>query len=109
MDTRNLTDILFALAYDRINLGGAKLRAINIILYGFVGKYVQARGMVSLPITFREDPLIMTHMVDFLVVDQSLAYSTIIGQLTLNTIQAMVLIYHLVMKFLIRSTAVGVT
>ena len=38
-------------------------------------------------------------MVDFLLVDQPLAYNAIIGPLTLNALRAIVSTYHLVMKF----------
>ena len=40
-------------------------------------------------------------MIDFLLVDQPLAYNAIIGRPTLNALRAIVSMYHLVMKFLV--------
>ncbi|RWW50124.1 hypothetical protein BHE74_00043640 [Ensete ventricosum] len=55
--------------------------------------------MVSLHVTFGEEPLSKTPVARFMVVDVPSTYNAIIDQLTLNHLRVMVATYHMVMKF----------
>ena len=108
IDTRSSADILFASVFRQMNMGGATTRKIKPPLYGFGGEIVYAEGAIQLSVTFSQCPAKITQMVDFflvdfLLVDQPSAYNAIIGQPTLNSIQAIVSTYHLAMKFPIRN------
>lgn len=76
-----------------------KLQLIKIPLYDFAGECVRAEGMITLPVTIGTTPHQLNRMVDFLIVDEQLSYNAIIGKPTLNAIKAVVLTYHLKMKF----------
>lgn len=95
---KKLYNILFTSTYQRINIGGANLEPIKTPLYVFMGECVHTEGVIKLPVTFREESTTLTHIVNFLVVNQHSAYNTIISQTTVNTIKAIVSTYHLMMK-----------
>ena len=51
INTGSLADILFALAFRQMNVGGAKTRPIKTRLYGFGRERVYAEGAIQLPVT----------------------------------------------------------
>ncbi|KAK4395714.1 hypothetical protein Sango_1725700 [Sesamum angolense] len=96
---RNLRDILSGEAYNQMQLGDIPLEKLNTSLYGFVGKVVHLRVMISLPLTLGTEPTRKTCMLKFLVVDVSSAYNVILGRPTLNVFQAVISTYHMKIKF----------
>ncbi|PON80772.1 hypothetical protein PanWU01x14_003280 [Parasponia andersonii] len=97
VDIGSLVDIL--LAYQNMNIGGAVLRPSKTSLYGFAEECVHHEGVIGLPITFGEGSAAITQIVDFQVVDQRLAYNTIISRPILNKLSTVVSTYHLILKF----------
>ena len=79
IDTRSFTDILFTSAFHQMNVGGGMTRPTKMPLYGFGGEKVYAEGAIQLPVTFGQRPPQITQMVNFLLVNQPLAYKAIIS------------------------------
>ena len=82
-----------------MRLGRDQLRPINSPLVGFGGMKVQPVGTISLSVIMRAYPRQITKDVNFLVVDCSSSYNTIIGRPTLNSWKAVTSTYHLSVKF----------
>lgn len=72
--------------------------------YGFAGECIQAEGVITLLVTIGMTPHQICKMVDFLVIDKHSSYNAIIGRPTPNAIKAVILTYHLMMKFLTESS-----
>ena len=66
---------------------------------GFGGMKVQPMGTISLSVVVGACPRQITKDVNFLVVDCSSSYNTIIGRPTLNSWKAVTSTYHLLVKF----------
>ncbi|KAL0420802.1 UNVERIFIED_CONTAM: hypothetical protein Slati_3103100 [Sesamum latifolium] len=99
IDSGSSANILFGEAYDQMQLGDVSLEKVNTSLYGFAGKIVHPRGMVSLPLTMGRGTARKTYLLKFLVVDVPSAYNVILGRRTLNTFQAVISTYHMKIKF----------
>ncbi|KAL0361409.1 UNVERIFIED_CONTAM: hypothetical protein Sradi_3825400 [Sesamum radiatum] len=99
IDSGSFADILFGEAYDQKQLGDVFLEKVNTLLYGFVGEVVHPRGMISLPVTMGAGTTRKTYMLKFLVVDMPSAYNVILGRPTFTTLQGMISIYHMKIKF----------
>ena len=56
-------------------------------------------GVVTLPMTVGEYPRQSCVMTDFLVIDQSSAFNTVLDKLSLRALKVITSIYHLLMKF----------
>ena len=60
---------------------------------------MQPMGTITLPIVVGAYPQQITKEVNFLIIDCSSSYNTIIGRLTLNSWKAVTSTYHLSVKF----------
>ena len=100
IDNGSSTDIIFKSALDKMKLTELRPTPILTPLFGFSGERVMTEGTIDLPVTFGTPGGIeVTHIMSFLVVDQSSAYNIIIGRPTLNRLKAITSTYHLMMKF----------
>ncbi|KAL0406631.1 UNVERIFIED_CONTAM: hypothetical protein Slati_3977000 [Sesamum latifolium] len=99
IDSGSSADILFGEAYDQMQLDDVPLEAVDTSLYGFAGKVVHPRGMISLPLTLGTFPLRKTCLLKFLVVDIPSAYNVILGRPTLNAFRAIISTYQMKIKF----------
>ncbi|GMN63866.1 hypothetical protein TIFTF001_032958 [Ficus carica] len=99
IDNESSANILLMDAFTRLEIGGAVLTPIQNQLYGFVGEYVRATGLICLPITIDDGPEKATQMVEFLIADKPSVYNAILGRLTLNALKVVISTYHLAMKF----------
>lgn len=99
IDNDNSSDILFLHAFDQLKVGRKRLRSVQSPFVGFTGATIYPKGQIALPITMGEEGNLITHMVDFLVVDSSSAYNAILGRVFLNKARAMVSTYRLKEKF----------
>ena len=99
VDNGSLADILYYLAFQQMRLRQDQLRPVNSLLVGFGGMKVQPVGTVTLPVTMGAYPQQVARNVNFLVVDCSSSYNTIIGRPTLNSWKAVMSTYHLSVKF----------
>ena len=88
MNNRSSTDILYAGAFDKMNIGREKLRQIRTPLIGFGGECLIPLSSIDLPVTIGEPPHQTTKMVGFLIVEHSSVYNVILGRPALNLFQA---------------------
>lgn len=98
-------DVLFWSTYGQMGLPPSILKSVDTPLYDFSGHSVHPSGAVELLVTtssHRAQAIVLTN---FLVVDASGIYNTIIGRLTLNALRVIASTYHLALKF---PTLVGV-
>ena len=102
VDNGSSTDILYYPAFQQMRLGQSQLRLVNSPLVGFEGMKVQPVGTITLPVVVRAYPQQITKEVNFLVVDCSSSYNTIIERPTLNSWKAVTSTYHLSIKFPIK-------
>ncbi|XP_074372795.1 uncharacterized protein LOC141713328 [Apium graveolens] len=49
-------------------------------LYGFIHDSINMKGLIRFPVTLGEESCIITHVSEFMVVDQPCAYNAIIGR-----------------------------
>ena len=99
VDNGSSTDILYYPAFQQLRLGRDQLRPVNSPLVGFDGMKVQSVGTISLSVVVRAYPRQITKDVNFLVVNCSSSYNTIIGRPTLNSWKAVTSTYYLSVKF----------
>ena len=99
VDNGSSADILYYPAFQQMNLRREQLRPAYSPLVGFGGMKVQPAGTISLPVVVGAYPQQVTRNVNFLVVDCSSFYNTIIGRPTLNSWKAVKSTYHLSVKF----------
>ena len=82
-----------------MKLGRDQLRPLNSPLLGFGGMKVQPMGTVTLLVVVGVYPQQVAKDVNFLVVDCSSSYNTIIGIPILNSLKVVTSTYHLSIKF----------
>ena len=99
IDNGSSADILYLLAYQQMKLDKDKLQPMDASLVGFTGDKVCSVGIITLPIMVDTYLKTISKTVDFLVVNCLLAYNAIIGRPTLNRLQAVTSMYHLLVKF----------
>ena len=98
VDNGSSVDILYYPAFQQMRLGRDLLRPACSPLIGFGGMKVQPMGIVTLPIVVGSYPQQITKSINFLVMDCSSSYNTIIGRPTLNSWKAVTSTYHLSIK-----------
>ncbi|RWW16202.1 hypothetical protein GW17_00019919 [Ensete ventricosum] len=96
---RELPDILYLDTFQKLEMTNQDLVPMTSTLTGFTGDEITPTGVVTLPMTFDDEPRTKTFMVPFMVVDLPSAYNTIIDRPTLNKLKAIVSIDHHSMKF----------
>lgn len=80
VDTGSSLNVMYKATLDKICLGVIDIRACTTILYGFSGEGVACIGAVFLVVTYREYPLSVTKMAEFMVVNTPSAYNEILGR-----------------------------
>ena len=95
----NSTNIIFALAFEKMSIGREKLELVNAYLRGFFGERVLPLGSIQLVLTLGDPPCQAATTVRFLIVDAPSAYNMLLGRPSLNTIRAIPSAYHMVIKF----------
>ena len=99
VNNKSSTDILYYLAFQKMQINRERLVPTNAPLAGFGGTKVYPFGAVTLPVTIGDYPQQITKDVTFLVVDWSFVYNAIIGWPTLNSWKAITSTYQLMIKF----------
>ena len=76
IDNDSSADIIFKSALDRMKVAGLRPTPISTPLFDFSGDRVMTKGTIDLLVTFgTHGGIEVTHIVSFLVVDQSSAYN----------------------------------
>jgi len=95
----SLADILYYPTFQQMRVDREQLVPVNAPLVGFEGMRVFPIDAVTLTITVGDYPQQITKEVTFLVVNCSSPYNAILGQPTFNSLKAVTLTYHLMIKF----------
>ena len=98
-DNGSSTDIIFASAFDKMDIGRAKLEPVSTHLRGFSGEKVLPLGSIQLVLTLGNPPCQAMTTARFLVVDAPSAYNMLLGRPSLNAIKAIPSAYHMMIKF----------
>ena len=99
IDNESLADIIFASAFDKMDIGRAKLEPVSTHLRGFTGEKVLPLGSIQLVLTLGDPPCQATTTARFLIVDATSAYNMLLGRPSLNAIKAIPSAYHMMIKF----------
>ena len=92
-------DIIFASAFDKMDIGRAKLEPVSTHLRGFSGEKVLPLDSIQLVLTLGDPPCHATTTARFLVVDAPSAYNMLLGRPSLNAIKVIPFAYHMMIKF----------
>jgi len=99
VDTGISCDVLFLFALQQMGIDTSKLEESLRPLVSFMGHEAPMLGSISLTVVNREEPKVLTTMVNLFIIDVVLAYNGILGQLSLNIIAVVVSTLHQMMKF----------
>ena len=94
VDNGSLANILYYPAFQQMNLGRDQLRPVHSPLVGFGGMKGQPVGIIMLLVVVGAYSQQVTRNINFLVVDCSSSYNTIIGRPTLNNWKAVTSTYQ---------------
>ena len=79
VDNESSADIIFASAFDKMDIGKERLELINTHLRGLSRERVLPLGSIQLVLTLGDPPCQVTTTVRFLVVDAPSAYNVLLG------------------------------
>ena len=99
IDNGNSADIIFASAFDKMDIKRDKLEPVNTHLRGFSRDKVLPLGSIQLVLTLGDPPCQATTTARFLVVDAPSTYNMLLGRPFLNAIKAIPSAYHMIIKF----------
>lgn len=99
IDIGSSTNILYFDVFQKLRLTTNDLTPMISLLTGFTGDSIPHLGIMSLYVTFGGEPYLKIIKAKFMVVNIPSVYNVIIGQPTLNRLQAIISIYHTIMKF----------
>ena len=81
-------DILYFQAFEMIRLKVSDLKPSPNPVYDFMGDSIIPLGVISLPMTLGEYPRQSCVMANFLVINQPLAFNTVLGRPSLRELRA---------------------
>ena len=99
VDNESSVDIIFTSAFDKMDIGRAKLEPVSSHLRGFSREKVLPLGSIQLVLTLGDPPCQATTIARFLVVDAPSAYNMLLGRPSLNAVKAVPSAYHMMIKF----------
>ncbi|XP_022845324.1 uncharacterized protein LOC111368326 [Olea europaea var. sylvestris] len=99
VDNGSAANILSQDAFAKMGISPKQLKAVKTPPQGFGGEVIILEGIVELPLTLGTGNTQVTEIIPFQVVNTPMAYNIILGRPLLNKIRAIVLTFHLAMKF----------
>ncbi|KAK3029876.1 hypothetical protein RJ639_038673 [Escallonia herrerae] len=99
VDNGSFAEVLFYDAFKQMNILTDHHGKMDTPLYGFSNQPVTVEGIIALLVAIGTPSTQANFMLDFVVVKVPSAYNGILGRPALNRLQAVVLTYHLKMKF----------
>ncbi|XP_022143643.1 uncharacterized protein LOC111013504 [Momordica charantia] len=103
IDVGASTNVLSLSVYSALRWERDQLKPSSTPLVGFAGESVTVEGCSSLPVTLGEGEHQVTSIVEFMVIDRTSAYNTILGRPFIHQLKAIPSTYHQMMKYLTAS------
>ncbi|RDY04876.1 hypothetical protein CR513_11345, partial [Mucuna pruriens] len=97
VDHGSSANILYGSTYRKLGL--SELKEMRGCLYGFSGEKVPIKGIVEIETTFGEGSNTRRIPIVYTVIEAEASYNIIMGRPALNRLKAVVLTYHLCMKY----------
>ncbi|KAF8082313.1 hypothetical protein N665_0834s0004 [Sinapis alba] len=95
VNTGSSSGIIFKSTLERMEINLSEITESPIPLVGFSGEAIMTLGSINLPVKSWR----ITRFVEFLVINRSASYNTIVGTPWLNSMQAIPSTYHMCLKF----------
>ncbi|GAV83121.1 hypothetical protein CFOL_v3_26572 [Cephalotus follicularis] len=99
IDSGSSADILYKHAFDQLRIPADQLKPVKTPLVGFTGEMIHPLGSINLSVVAGTAPRQTQVEMTFLVVDTPSHYNAIIGRPGLNSMEAIVSMRHLLVKF----------
>ncbi|XP_075492478.1 uncharacterized protein LOC142530531 [Primulina tabacum] len=99
IDNGSSVNVLFKRTLDQIKVEGFEFEPVSTPLYGFAGHAIPPLGQIVLPLSLGIDPLRVTKMIAFTVVDTPSAYNGILGRSALKDFKVVASTCHQKLKF----------
>ncbi|XP_016164964.1 uncharacterized protein LOC107607530 [Arachis ipaensis] len=99
LDPSSSADVLFYNTFLKMKISEKLIQPSSGELVGFSGERVPVKGYIWLKTMMENHPLSRTADIQFLIVDCPSPYNIILGRPALNTFRAVVLTFHLCVKF----------
>ncbi|XP_073289159.1 uncharacterized protein [Primulina huaijiensis] len=99
IDNGSSVNVLFKSTLDQMKVEGFEFEPVSTPLYGFAEHAILPLGQMFIPLSLGHEPLRITKMMTFTVVDTPSAYNGILGRPALKDFRAVASIYHQKLKF----------